>query len=167
MSGPPSPPWYQGQAGGSFNLGLMTQSSGMVAVPPCAECGAPASRIELIAPGDHPAGWEEWPASRRDTFARKYRDLSAWHLLVDGPGAGSGLGQAVTEARAGEIARALAPPLTYEKIHTVGFYDDAGFCAACGVPYCGRHWNISDTGFGTCPRGHGKSLDPHWWPADE
>ena len=26
--------------------------------------------------------------------------------------------------------------------------------------YCYRHWQVSDIGFGHCPRGHGKSLDP-------
>jgi hypothetical protein len=35
------------------------------------------------------------------------------------------------------------------------------------VPYCARHWHLSQTGYGTCPLGHGKSLDPHWQPAEE
>jgi hypothetical protein len=51
---------------------------------------------------------------------------------------------------------------TPAQVHTAGFYDDAGFCRDCGVPYCYRHWQVSETGYGYCPRGHGKSLDPHW-----
>lgn len=139
----------------------------MVAVPPCAECGAPASRIELVAPGKNPAGWDEWPAPTRDTFTRVCRDPQGWHLLFDGPAAGSGLGQPVTAARAEEILRAFAPPLAFEKVRMARFYDDAGFCGSCGAAYCARHWNISSTGYGCCPCGHGKSLDPHWWPEDD
>jgi hypothetical protein len=28
------------------------------------------------------------------------------------------------------------------------------------------HWDVSSTGYGRCPRGQGRSLDPHWWPDD-
>jgi hypothetical protein len=35
------------------------------------------------------------------------------------------------------------------------------------VPYCARHWHVSPIGYGHCPLGHGKSLDPHWQPAEE
>jgi len=44
------------------------------------------------------------------------------------------------------------------------FYDDAGICADCRKPYCATHWGVSLSGYGRCPRGHGKSLDPHWSP---
>jgi hypothetical protein len=135
----------------------------MVAVPPCAECGAAASRVELIAPGDVPARWDEWPAWQRDSFERN-RDPDAWHLLFDGPAAGSGLGQAVSADRAETIARAFMPPLASGKVRAAGFYDSAGFCGQCGVAYCARHWHVSESGYGTCPRGHGQSLDPHWSP---
>ena len=30
------------------------------------------------------------------------------------------------------------------------------------LPYCYRHWHVSESGYGYCPYGHGKSLDPHW-----
>ena len=36
----------------------------MVVTPLCAACGAPATRIELVAPGQLPAQWEHWPAHR-------------------------------------------------------------------------------------------------------
>jgi hypothetical protein len=44
------------------------------------------------------------------------------------------------------------------------FHDGAGYCSDCEVPYCYDHWHRGITGYGTCPRGHGKSLDPHWSP---
>ncbi len=61
---------------------------------------------------------------------------------------------------------AFAEPLRYEKVRQADLYDDAGFCAECGVAYCPTHWNVSPGGYGRCPRGHGKSLDPHWSPDD-
>jgi len=63
---------------------------------------------------------------------------------------------------AGRIAWAFRPPLHFAQVHTAGFYDDAGFCQDCDAPYCYRHWHLSESGYGYCRRGHGKSLDPHW-----
>jgi hypothetical protein len=42
----------------------------MVVTPPCAACGAPATRIELVAPGQLPAQWEHWPRTVQATFPR-------------------------------------------------------------------------------------------------
>jgi hypothetical protein len=25
-----------------------------------------------------------------------------------------------------------------------------------------RHWHMTESGYGYCPRGHGNSLDSHW-----
>ena len=36
----------------------------------CSACGAPATRIELVAPGQLPAQWEHWPPVVRDSFLR-------------------------------------------------------------------------------------------------
>ena len=63
-------------------------------------------------------------------------------------------------SRAGRIAEAFRQPWSYAQVHTAGFHDDAGFCGECDAAYCYRHWQVSDIGFGHCPRGHGKSLDP-------
>jgi hypothetical protein len=52
-------------------------------------------------------------------------------------------------------------------VHAAGFYDDAGFCQSCDAPYCYRHWQVTRSGYGYCPHGHGKSLDPHWSPEDD
>jgi hypothetical protein len=77
------------------------------------------------------------------------------------------LRQAGRRGEAGRIAQAFRLPLRYDEVRTAGFDDDAGFCEDCGVPYCARHWHVSQTGYGTCPLGHGKSLDPHWQPAED
>ncbi|MFN2524873.1 MAG: hypothetical protein ABR505_01200 [Actinomycetota bacterium] len=70
----------------------------------------------------------------------------------------------MTEEKAVRWVEALQEPLTYESLRTLDVYDDLGFCGDCKVPYCDTHWNVSTTGYGTCPQGHGKSLDPHWSP---
>jgi hypothetical protein len=36
------------------------------------------------------------------------------------------------------------------------------FDQGCDASYCYHHWQVSESGYGYCPRGHGKSLDPHW-----
>jgi hypothetical protein len=137
----------------------------IVAATPCAVCGMPYERIELIAPGGLPAQWNEWDRSRQDMFLRLYRQPGRWHLLIDRPDDKDyDLGQPIDAARAGQITVAFEPPLSYVRVHTAGFYDDAGFCDRCDVPYCYRHWNVSSSGLGTCPGSHDKSLDPYWRP---
>jgi hypothetical protein len=138
----------------------------MIVTPECAACGSPATRVELVAPGQLPARWEQWPASVRDAVMRD-RGPGQWYLILDGVAAGNGYGSPVEAGEAGRIARAFRPPLRLAQVRTAGFYDDAGFCDGCGVPYCAAHWHLSPTGYGTCPLGHGKSLDPHWQPAED
>ena len=141
---------------------LMPEMAGaMVVTPPCAACGAPATRIELVAPGQLPAQWEQWPGTVRDSFLR-HRGPGQWYLILDGVATGNGYGNPVQAGEAGRIAQAFRPPLRYARVATAGFYDDAGFCQDCDAPYCYRHWHVSGTGYGHCPAGHGKSLDPHW-----
>ena len=94
------------------------------------------------------------------------RGPGQWYLIVEGVAAGNGSGSPVGAGEAGRIARAFRPPLCFDRVRTAGFYDDAGFCGDCGAPYCARHWHLSGTGYGHCPLGHGKSLDPHWQPAE-
>lgn len=133
----------------------------MVVTPPCAACEAPATRIELVAPGQLPAQWAQWPRAARDSFGR-HRGPGQWYLIVDGVAAGNGYGNPVEAGEAGRIAWAFRPPLRFDRVAMAGFYDDAGFCEDCDAPYCYRHWHVSETGYGHCPIGHGKSLDPHW-----
>lgn len=107
---------------------------------PCVECGAAATRVQLL-----------W-------------DGGGWRFVYSGIEGGNGDGQQVSEERARDIAIAFAEPLEYARVHEAGLYDDAGFCQGCGAPYCSSHWNISTSGGGHCPKGHFKSLDPHWSP---
>jgi hypothetical protein len=131
----------------------------VVITPPCAACGAPAARVELVAPGQLPAQWHQWPPAAQASISRQ-RQPGQWHLLVTGPAAGNGYGDPIDTARAGQIAWAFRPPLRFAQVHEAGLHDDAGFCPGCDAPYCHRHWHLSPTGYGSCPRGHGKSLDP-------
>lgn len=135
----------------------------IVVAPPCAVCGTPSARVELVAPGELPAEWDQWPGTAQTSVTHD-RQPGQWYLLVSGPAAGNGYGHPIDTAQAGQIASAFEPPLRYAQVHTAGFYDDAGFCPDCDAPYCYRHWHVSETGYGRCPRGHGKSLDPHWLP---
>ncbi len=141
---------------------IASMAMGMVAAPQCAVCGSPATRVELVAPGQVPEEWGQWKAERRQAY-EKYRDQGRWRLLFEGVAAGNGwVGDAIEAARAERIETAFQEPYTYAQVHTAGFYDDAGFCEQCDAAYCYRHWRVSETGFGHCPQGHGKSLDPHW-----
>jgi len=49
----------------------------MVVTPTCAACGAPATRIELVAAGQLPAQWEHRPRTVRDSFLR-HRGPGQW-----------------------------------------------------------------------------------------
>jgi hypothetical protein len=133
----------------------------------CAVCRKQAALVELLPPG-HSAGW---PADRMSPKVRAWyeeeRKKKPWWLRYDGVESGSGSGHPVGQDQAERIVAAFAEPLTYARVHDAGFYDDAGFCGPCGKPYCYQHWNVSSTGYGSCPDGHGKSLDPHWHPDDD
>jgi hypothetical protein len=135
-------------------------ATGMVAAPPCAICGSPSARIELVAPGQLPADWDQWNDERQGAFQRR-RDPGRWHLLFDGVTAGNGwVGDPIGDDQADRIAEAFRQPWAYVQVRTAGFEDDAGFCGECEAPYCHRHWQVSDSGVGHCPYGHGKGHDP-------
>ena len=133
----------------------------IVATPPCAACGASATRIEVVVPGQLPVGWDQWPGTVQASIMRQ-REPWQWYLRFQGIATCNGYGDPIDASRAGRISRAFRPPLCFAQVHTAGFYDDAGFCQDCDAPYCYRHWNVSESGYGYCPRGHGRSLDPHW-----
>jgi hypothetical protein len=120
--------------------------------------------IEVIPPHTLPAEWAQWNDARRKAFT-KYRTAESHQLLCEGPGGSNGwVGDAIDPDRAERIIVAFSAAPRAEAIRAAGFYDNAGLCTACECFYCPRHWSISATGFGTCPRGHGKSLDSHWHP---
>ena len=128
----------------------------MVVTPPCAACGIPSARIELVAPGHFPAEWEQWPSTVRASIVRQ-REPGQWYLLFKGVAAYNGYGDPIDARRARQIAQAFRPPLCLAQVHTAGFYDDAGFCQDCDVPYCCHHWQVSESGYGYCPRGQRNS----------
>jgi hypothetical protein len=65
------------------------------------------------------------PRTRR---ARQLRSVqSLWR---------SGATWPIDAARAGQVAAAFEPPLSYAQVHTAGFYGDAGVCDRSDVPYC-------------------------------
>jgi len=66
----------------------------MVADLPCAVCGKQSAHVELVAPGDLPAGWMDWDSRRQESYHR-HHDPGRWRLIYDGPAAGSGDGHAV------------------------------------------------------------------------
>jgi hypothetical protein len=136
--------------------------AGFVAEPRCHTCAKVATRVELLPPRERPIEWAEWDADLQAVFER-YRDPSRWRLLFRGIEAGNGLGNDIADDGAGLITAAFEEPYRYARVHTAGLYDDAGFCEACDAAYCHRHWNVR-IGYGHCPKGHGKSLDPHWHP---
>jgi hypothetical protein len=134
-----------------------------VVTPPCVVCGTPSARVELVAPGHVPAGWEQWPGTVQASIMRQC-EPGQWYLLVTGPAAGNGYGDPIDASRAGQIAQAFRPPLHFAQVRTAGLYDDAGFCQDCDAPYCYQPWHVPQSGYGYCPHGHGKSPDPHWSP---
>src|SRR5579863_9322108 len=126
----------------------------MLFQPKCKECGLRCASIEVTAPGELPAQWMAWPQARRDALTT-YRTASSHYLLYEGPGGGNGhVGDAISPERAAAILAAIANP-TPEAMAACGFYDGAGLCPQCREFYCPKHWSISATGYGTCPRGHG------------
>lgn len=117
-----------------------------------------------MAPHELPVEWASWPPARREAF-NKYRAPASYQLLYEGPGGGNCLvGNAISAEEAGAIIAAFTGVPTAEKMDAAGLYDGAGWCPECREFYCPEHWSTSSTGYGTCPRGHGKSLDPHWHP---
>jgi hypothetical protein len=135
----------------------------MLFQPKCKECGQRCASIEVLAPDEPPTEWVSWPQARRDAFTA-YRIASSHYLLYEGPGGANGwVGDAISSERAAAILAAVTNA-TPERLRTAGFYDGAGMCDECAEFYCPAHWSISSTGLGCCPRGHRKSLDPHWSP---
>jgi len=102
----------------------------------------PYPGFELVAPGQPPAEWEQWPSTVQDSIVRQ-RQPGEWYLLFKGVAAYSGYGDPIDASRAGRIAQAFRPPLCFAQFFTAGFYDDAGFCQDCDAP--------TATSTGTCP----------------
>jgi hypothetical protein len=129
--------------------------------PPCAACGSPAARVEIVPPGQLPARWDRWPGISPARFVQE-PDPRQWYLLRQGIAGDGSYGIPVPAGTAGQLAWALRSPLRYAQVRAARFRDDLGFCPGCEVPWCYRHWHPAGTGYGHCPYRHGKDLDPHW-----
>jgi hypothetical protein len=84
-------------------------------------------------------------------------------FIYSGPGGSNGGGDLIPIEEAERIKAAFAKPFDGARIRLANLYDNAGFCLECSRFYCEWHWHELN-GAGTCPKGHFKSLDPHWWP---
>jgi hypothetical protein len=82
----------------------------MVVTPPCAVCGTPSARVELVAPGHVPAGWEQWPGTVRDSIVRR-RAPGQWYLLFKGVATYNGYGDPIDAGRAGHRPGVPASPV--------------------------------------------------------
>ena len=132
--------------------------------PKCSVCGSSSARIEILKPDEDPQDLERWEARWRDLF-EEHRDRASWWLLFSSIGGANGVaGDPMSQEKAKRWIDALHEPLTFERVRTLDLYDDIGFCGECKKPYCATHWSVSSSGYGTCPKGHGRSLDPHWSP---
>ena len=125
----------------------------------CAVCGGKAARVQLVAPFERPSDWQQWTQEQQDRFERR-RNEHDWWFILSGVAAGNGFGTAIDYEEAARFTAAFAQPLRYATVHTSGLFDNAGFCEDCDTPYCAEHWNLTGAGFGRCPAGHSKTLDP-------
>jgi hypothetical protein len=132
--------------------------------PQCIVCKKTTASIEVIPPHELPQEWEEWEADRKERFLRS-RNPDKFYLQYAGPGGGNGaIGDPIDPEEAQRIVDAFSQPVDAERIRKADFYDNAGLCMDCTAFYCFEHWSTTSTGYGTCPKGHGASLDPHWSP---
>jgi hypothetical protein len=131
--------------------------------PDCSVCGKRVVTLEVVPPGEMPHEWEDWDAQSRRIF-RGRPWAAEYTVLYRGVEAGSGAsGTPSSEREARGIVESIVPELRIDALHR-RFYDDLGYCPECAAFYCARHWSPSSTGYGRCPKGHGKGLDPHWSP---
>ena len=131
--------------------------------PTCSYCGRRATRLEIFPPGTVPSEWDEWNDELRQQF-EEWREGDGYIMRYEGIEAGDGdFGTPATEEEVLEIISALSPDFDADVIRS-HFYDSLGYCHECRTFYCRIHWKVSSTAGGRCPKGHFKSLDPHWSP---
>ena len=137
--------------------------------PKCSVCDETCSRIEIIPSGKLPVEWNKWDEDERRLFngARQRHAKDGYTLIRDGIETSNGTtGDPIDEGEALAIVAALTEPYQKEKLAASGLHPDDGLCTDCGKFYCYNHWGRPQIGYGRCPNGHGRSLDPHWHPPD-
>jgi hypothetical protein len=144
----------------------MEPTGSILIEPKCSKCGATAATIEICPPNVYPKEFAEFPTTAQEVY-RKYRDLADAYMRYSGPGGSNGyVGDPLSAERVQQMMDAFTEPVASSKIRGL-LFDDAGFCLECESFYCERCWAPSPSGYGHCPRGHGKSLDPFWnWSDD-
>ncbi len=70
----------------------------MVVTPPCAVCRNPSARVELVAPGQPAAEWEQWPRTVQASILRR-RQPGQWYLLFKGVATCNGYGDPIDASR--------------------------------------------------------------------
>ncbi|WP_329141259.1 hypothetical protein [Streptomyces sp. NBC_00670] len=119
----------------------------------CAVCKAQAAHLEFTPPGLSPARWPRWDTAMRQRYAAR-RDADRWWLVAESEAYTNGCGENVTAEDVARYQSAFVFPRTFAQVHDAGLKGDAGFCAACDVPYCARHWKPDSGGGTACPLGH-------------
>lgn len=133
----------------------------MVAASPCVDADRCPPGSNWWHRENFPLSGEQWN-SQRQGFFLLHHEPERWHLIFKGVATENGyMGDPINASRAEQIARAFRPLLSFAQVHTAAFCDDAGPCRDCDAPYYYHHWHVSEGGYGYCPRGHGKSMDPH------
>ncbi|AEA45214.1 hypothetical protein Fluta_3241 [Fluviicola taffensis DSM 16823] len=129
----------------------------------CSVCDSLAAKILIVEPNGYPNEAVKWSLDDLSDY-EKYRNFDSNYLIYSGPGGSNGnIGDAIDEERKTKLINAFTAPFNEVNIREQ-FYDMAGYCVECQNFYCSKHWNTSSQGYGKCPQGHGKSLDPHWSP---
>ena len=126
--------------------------------PACHVCGKRAVKLEVVPPGELPQDWSEWDPELKQVFLQ-WHNPEKYRLIYEGICAGNGLGDDLGEQEARDIVREIVPTLQIDAVRE-RWYDHLGYCPECGVFFCYEHWSPSVGGYGYCPEGHGKSLDP-------
>ncbi|BDW93646.1 hypothetical protein MACH07_24780 [Flagellimonas marinaquae] len=131
--------------------------------PMCSTCGNPTAKIEIVGPNAYPQDALKWKTADYIHYD-KFRNFNSNYLIYSGPGGNNGyIGDPIDLNRKAALIDAFTAPYNPIEMREQ-FYDMAGYCAACDAFYCSKHWSTTTSGYGKCPKGHGKSLDPHWSP---
>ncbi len=128
--------------------------------PKCSICNKSTAKIEIVNPNGYPENADKWARNDLERY-NKYRDFNAHYLIYSGPGGSNGsIGDLIDLERKERLQNIFSKPYGLDKIQNE-FYDVAGCCIKCEKFYCTTHWDISSTGYGICPLGHGQPFDPH------
>ena len=99
----------------------------------------------------------------KDSIVRQ-REPGQWWLLSKGVAAYNGYGDPIDASRAGQIANASRPPYASPRSTRPGSTTIQDSARTATLRTATSTGTRPSPGCGYCPRGHGKSRDPHWSP---